>query len=245
MTAIDWTATQKALGVTPDGIAGPGTWTAILRVVAAPGAKPDTVDRMARALAMFAAPIGELTRVRRIGNYVAQTANETGGFIAFSENLAYSAQRMAEVWPNRYAESRTPPYRPNAKALVLAGDVAAFANDVYGDRMGNQREEAGRNAGYAFRGAGPIHVTGYDNFLAAQKRTGLPFVKLPELMQDPAAGTIASLAFWKAAGVNAYLDNGDGRAARSITNAGHPNVAAPEGLPRVTQYESKLLALLK
>ena len=41
---------------------------------------------------------------RQVAAWIAQTAHESGGFRTLTENLNYSADTMAVVWPARFAE---------------------------------------------------------------------------------------------------------------------------------------------
>lgn len=242
---IDWPKVQRRLKVGADGIPGDGTYSALLNTIASRSASQVDILAMARALKTFAVPLADLSTPRRLANYIAQTGNETGGFTTFVEGLNYSAQRMAEVWPHRYAiDPKAARKAPNAKALKIAGNPRLFANDVYGARMGNEIDGTADDDGFDFRGAGPLQNTGYANFLAAEKLTGIPFSTQPVLMQHPGIGTIGCLAWWARSGINAYLDKGQSVAARSIANAGNPNVTHPEGIEQVTIYEARLLAVL-
>jgi putative chitinase len=237
---INWKAAQAKLGLPADGIPGDGTFSAILRVIA-PRAPDSVVLPMARALKTFAVPLADLSTPRRLAGYLSNTGNETGAFTTFQENLHYSADRMAAVWPGRY---RGPDGKPTAKAFALAADPVAFANDVYGARMGNERDGVNDNDGYDYRGLGPLQSTGYDNFLAAEKLTGIPFTTQPALMAHPGVGTIGALAWWKRADVNRWYDAGNSTAARSVANTGSPGNPHPEGIERVLQYEAAFLRVL-
>ncbi len=239
---VDWRATQAALKVAADGLPGDQTWLAILRVVASPKALPADLLAMARALKAFGASLGGLTTAARIAAFVSNCANESGGFSVWVENLNYSAARMAAVWPGRYADANG---KPNAKALKLAGDPVAFANDVYGARMGNERDGIADNDGFDYRGLGPLQTTGFDNFAACERDTGVPFTAQPALMKHPGTGTIGALSWWRRSGCNAQVDAGSPKRARSIANAGNPNVSEPEGWSRVSAYHNKLMEKLK
>ena len=90
------------------------------------------------------------------------------------ESFAYSAQRMAEVWPARYAvDPKATVKRPNALAVKLAAaGPQAIANNVYANRMGNGDEASGD--GWANRGAGPGQLTGGDNWKAFAAAMNMP-----------------------------------------------------------------------
>ncbi|RJG46489.1 chitinase [Mesorhizobium sp. DCY119] len=86
--------------------------------------------------------------------YMLATAfHETGGKMQpVEENLNYSAARIRQVWPTRFASvAAAKPYARNPRAL---------ANKVYGGRQGNDTKEDG----YRFRGRGLPQITFRDNY---------------------------------------------------------------------------------
>lgn len=222
---IDWRKTQQNLLVASDGIAGVGTFTALLKIVADPSCPVTTLNELARACIVHLDDYDMLTPIR-LANFLAQGANETGGFTRWSENLNYSAQRMTEVWPSRF---------PNlAAAQPYVGKPQLLANKVYGGRMGN----VGPNDGWDFRGQGFLQLTGRANYEAAEKRIGLGLLQHPEMCAYPAVSFLIALHFWKAGKVNAALDTGNLREARRITNG------ADVGLVNVNSLHAKLMAVL-
>ncbi len=110
-------------------------------------------------------------------HYLGQLAHESGGFRHFEENLNYSAQRLAEVWPHRFAIDRTARLlRPNQLALRIAGNPVEIGNTVYGGRMGNVNP----NDGFNFRGRGKPHLTGRSNYQCFSD-----WLKVPAIMSNP------------------------------------------------------------
>lgn len=86
--------------------------------------------------------------------YILATAfHETGGKMApVEENLNYTATRIKQVWPSRFATVKAAkPYERNPRKL---------ANAVYGGRMGN----AGPDDGWRYRGRGLAQITGKTNY---------------------------------------------------------------------------------
>jgi putative chitinase len=131
---------QQKIGVTADGAFGPGTLKA-------------------------AANYYKLNR-NRAAHFFAQTAHESGGFKAFSENLNYSAQGLRNIFGK---------YFPTAElANAYARQPAKIANRVYGNRMGNGPESSGE--GFAFRGRGALQLTGKFNYQAFADYIGRPDV---------------------------------------------------------------------
>lgn len=115
---------------------------------------------------------------------ISQCAHECAGYSVFQEGLSYSAQRLCEVWPNRFPTlAAAEPFARNPKAL---------ANKVYNGRMGNR---AGTDDGYDFRGSGPLQHTGRSEFDRVQRRTALMALEHPDMLRDPAHAD----AMWRAA----------------------------------------------
>jgi putative chitinase len=137
-------ALQKKIGVTADGSWGPGTLKA-------------------------AAAYYKLTPARA-AHFFGQTAHETGGFKAFSENLNYGAKGLRGIF-GKY-------FKSDAEALKYERKPEAIANRVYAGRMGNGPEMSGD--GWKYRGRGALQLTGRDNYLAFSK-----YCNRPDVMTNP------------------------------------------------------------
>ncbi len=134
---------QEKIGVAADGVFGPGT--------------------MKKAMEFY-----KLTPVRA-AHFFAQTAHETGGFKAFSENLNYSAQGLQGIFGKYFPGNLEESYARNPEKI---------ANRVYASRMGNGDEKSGD--GWKFRGRGALQLTGKDNYAAFAK-----YLNKPEIMTNP------------------------------------------------------------
>jgi putative chitinase len=134
---------QEKIGVGADGAFGPGT--------------------MKKAMEFY-----KLTPVRA-AHFFAQTAHETGGFKAFSENLNYSAQGLQGIFGKYFPGNLEESYARNPEKI---------ANRVYASRMGNGAEASGD--GFKFRGRGALQLTGKDNYAAFAK-----YLNKPEIMTNP------------------------------------------------------------
>lgn len=222
---IDWKATQTRLGVTPDGIAGRGTYTALLRVVA-PNADAAVIKSLANACVVHFPAYGVDKSVARMADMLAQTANETGGYRVFVENLNYSAEALVRTWPSRFTD---------ASAAQYARKPELIAGKVYGDRMGN----AGPADGWAFRGRGMLQLTGRANYEATDKRLGIGLDTSPDLAAVPALSLLIACDFYRHNKVLEALDAGDTTKARRITNGG------AIGLDHVNALRAKLLGVLR
>jgi putative chitinase len=128
---------QEKAGVAADGAFGPGTMKA------------------ATAFYKFS-PV-------RAAHFFAQTAHETGGFKAFSENLNYSADGLNKIFPKYFKNA-------GRDAALFARNPEKIANIVYASRMGNGDEASGD--GWKFRGRGALQLTGKANYEAFAKYLG-------------------------------------------------------------------------
>jgi len=235
---IDWKAPQKRLGVTPDGIPGRGTYTALLRVVG-PNADAAVIKSLANACTIHF-PAYEVDRtVTRLADVIAQTANETGGYRVFVENLNYSSEALVRTWPSRF----TP-----ASAATVARKPELIASRVYDGRMGNTRP----GDGWAFRGRGMLQLTGRANYEAADRRLGIGLDTNPDLAAVPALSLLIACDFYRTNRVFDALDDGDTDGARRMTNVGNRyakdakgKLVKPIGLDHVNAYRAKLLEVLR
>lgn len=137
-------ALQQKIGVTADGAWGPGT----LRAAAA-------FYKLSPA---------------RAAHFFGQTAHETGGFKAFSENLNYGAKGLMGVFKKYFPDAAT--------AAKYERKPEAIANRVYANRMGNGPESSGD--GWKYRGRGALQLTGKSNYEAFAK-----YCNRPDVMTNP------------------------------------------------------------
>lgn len=131
---------QQKIGVGADGAFGPGTINA-------------------------AAKHFGLSDVRA-AHFFGQTAHETGGFKAFSENLNYSAKGLMTTFKKYFPDA--------AVAAKYERNPEKIANKVYASRMGNGDEASGD--GWKYRGRGALQLTGKSNYEAFAKWLGKPEV---------------------------------------------------------------------
>lgn len=222
---IDWTKAQAKLGVRADGIAGPRTYGTLL-AVAAGRAQDAATTSVAVALAENAASYA-VTTPARLAEFVAQIANETGGFKAFEEDLRYRASTMLAQWPKHF----TP-----AQAAAAVGHPVEIASRAYGGRMGNAPYPS--TDGYTYRGRGALQLTGRSAYAKFGAAISKPLIAHPELAADPGVSTVVALEFFKQLGVFAAVDAGDFVRARKLTNGGDI------GLENVARIRARLLRVL-
>jgi putative chitinase len=138
--------------------------------------------------------------VREVAALLAQAGHESAGFTRLSENLNYSALRLAEVWPRRFAvDPKAKRKVPNALACRLNRNAEAIANQVYANRMGNGPPESGD--GWRHRGFGPFQLTGKNNQAAFGQAVGVPIDQVPEYLRTTNGGAMSMCWFFKVNGL--------------------------------------------
>lgn len=163
---------------------------------------------------------GITTTRTRLAYCLANVEHECGGFTIpnLTENLNYTAERMAAVWPNRFASAATVRARYGTES---GWQLRAF-DDIYGNRMGNR---PGTPDGSRFIGRGACQHTGRDGYAEIQRRTGIPCVDRPELACE--AGNQAQLiaGFWSWKGLSTLADAGQWTAVVRRWNGGTNGLA--------------------
>ena len=124
----------------------------------------------------------------QLAHFLANIHHETGGFMADSECLNYSARGLAGTWPNRYKDNITG--KPNELAVRLANQPRKIANNVYANRMGNGNEASGD--GWKYRGRGSLQLTGKSNYYEFAT-----FAKDPDILIN--TDIVATKYFWESA----------------------------------------------
>lgn len=143
---------------------------------------------------------------QRVSHFLAQVAHESEGFTQVQEGLNYSAERLAKVWPRRFAGDSG---QPNELAHQLHRKPQQIANHVYANRMGNGSIESGD--GWAYRGRGLIQLTGKSNYLAASVAlygSNLLWIE-PDKVLEPDVAALTACWFWTSNGLNELAELGD------------------------------------
>jgi putative chitinase len=171
-------------------------------------------DAAAHALALSraAAEFGINTPLQ-IAHWLAQLAVESAGFTRLEENLNYSAERLAVVWPRRFPDAQA--------ATPFAHNPQALAERVYGGRMGNN--ELGD--GWRYRGRGDIMNTGRANYAQTGAGIGLDLLTDPDQLATPEVAARAAGWFWENAGLNALADANDIVGITRVVNGGTTGLA--------------------
>lgn len=141
---------------------------------------------------------------QRLAYCFANLHAETAGFTIrnLTENIGYTAARMAQVWPNRFASAAA----VQAKYGTAPGWQLKAFDDIYGNRMGNR---AGTSDGSRYIGRGGPQITGRDGYAEIGNRIGVDLVNDPELAVSPALQPDIAAAFWDWKGMNRFADAGD------------------------------------
>lgn len=140
---------------------------------------------------------------QRLAVAMAHCHHETGGFTIrnLTENINYTAERMAAVWPKRFNSAAA----VRTKYGTAPGWQKRAFDDIYGGRMGNR---PGTSDGSAFIGRGAPQVTGRDGYREVGARAGLPLEAQPELACLPQHQPAILAAFWMWKGLGPLADAG-------------------------------------
>lgn len=152
---------------------------------------------------------------QRLAYFCANIEHECDGFTIanLTENINYTADRMAAVWPNRFNKGRD----GNGKLIPDPSKVAAkygsepgwqrkAFDDIYGSRMGNR---PGTPDGSTYIGRGGPQWTGRDGYAALQRLTSIPALDNPPLASTLDLQPEICAAFWQWKGLNRFADAGD------------------------------------
>ena len=181
----------------------------------AAGIKPDLAERWLPHVQNAFARFG-IESERQVSAWLAQTAHESGGYTLLSENLNYSADGMAAIWPNRFAvlgpdkkavKTKEGKNQPNKFALALHRKPEMIANVVYSSRMGNGPIESGD--GWRYRGRGLKQLTGKDNYTRCGQALEFDLVGKPDLLLEPQGAALSAAWFWSVNKCGALADADD------------------------------------
>lgn len=189
--------------------------TPSLEIIRAAGVKADLAEKWLPAV-VAACKTFRIDSERRIAAFLAQCAHESGGFTVLSENLNYSADGMAAIWPNRFAvlgpdkkpvKTKEGKNQPNKFALALHRKPEMIANVVYGARMGNGPIESGE--GWKYRGRGLKQLTGKDNYKRCAAGLNVDLLENPDYLLEPHWAAMSAAWFWDANKCSTFADNDD------------------------------------
>lgn len=139
----------------------------------------------------------------RLAMWLAQMAHESAAFTRGRESTKYkSVKRMREVFRrlDKYTDAQLQPY---------VSQPQRFANFIYANLLGNGPEASGD--GWAYRGGGPIGLTGRAQYRDFGRMIAHPLEIKPELIEQPAIGALTAAAFWHMKGLNKVVDALEGQ----------------------------------
>ena len=198
--------------------------------IVAAGVKQATAEKWSRAVALACQEFG-IDTPQRIAGFLSQCAHESGGFERLQENLNYSAEGMAGIWPKRFAVmgpdgkpvKKDGKNQPNKFALALHRKPEMIANVVYSSRMGNGPIESGE--GWKYRGRGLKQLTGKSNHIECSQGLGVDLVENPDLLLDPTYAARSAAWFWQKNKCNTFADVGDVEGLTKRINGGLIGIA--------------------
>ena len=178
-----------------------------LRVLLEMGVKPTTGATWAGAFAEEIQPSMFSKGMDDIRALVPQILHETTGenpktsrygpLERLEENLSYTPERIAAVWPSRFPTI--------ASAIPYAHNPQKLANFVYANRMGNGDVASGD--GWAHRGLGPIMLTGRSGHERAAKLAGQDVEMIPLLLLQPRFSLEITRRWWEGEVSDALLSD--------------------------------------
>lgn len=156
----------------------------------------------------------------RLAYFFANIEHECGGFTIphLTENINYTAERMAQVWPNRFKSAAA----VRTKYGTASGWQRAAFDDIYGNRMGNR---PGTHDGSTFIGRGGPQWTGRDGYRQVETRTGLPAILNPQIVSAYEKQPEICAAFWEWKNLNRKADAGDFKGVVRLWNGGTNGMA--------------------
>ena len=163
-------------------------WTRVLQQC---GVMPGNAMTWGPVFAKYVQPESFNLGGRELDGFVGQVLAETGALSTITENLNYSANRIREIAMKSRPGSRWRSLAPIADKI--ANKPQAFAEAVYGGRMGNDAP----GDGWRYRGGGIPMVTGKDNYRMLALLTGLPLVEQPELLREPDTTMRCGVLWWE------------------------------------------------
>ena len=164
---------------------------------------------------------GVSARRLRVVHFMAQVLHESGALTLQFENLRYSAEGLVKTWPRRFRPQG--PLEPEE----YANNPEKLANEVYGERMGNDRP----GDGYLYRGRGMLQLTGKDSYARATTFLRQGAADAPDLTREPDAVVSAAwclhvaAAEWAARGCNQAADQADVARVTQLINGGEIGLA--------------------
>jgi len=158
---------------------------------------------------------------QRLAWAFANVEHECAGYTILRENINYSHERLAAVFPNRFSSAADVIRKyGNEKGWQLK----AF-DDIYGGRMGNRK---GTNDGSTYIGRGGPQITGRDCYKVVGDACGVDLISNPVWAEthDLQPEILCGFVDWKR--LNLKADAGDWKGYVKTWNGGHNGMADRE-----------------
>jgi len=144
-----------------------------------------------------------ITTPRRVAHFVSQCAHESNNFRSLEENLNYSADALARVFPRYFGAGKR-------DATAYARNPEKIANYVYMDefrtaKMGNVNP----GDGWRFRGRGLKQLTGRDNYTRFGKSVGMTAEQAADYVATEKGAIESACWFWDTNKLNTIADTDD------------------------------------
>jgi putative chitinase len=238
---------QRLLGLTPDGLFGPQTRTAVEAFQQSVQLAPTSE---ARGM-VGKTTLRTLLSVKRPGSPLPTAGTGAGTGLTLAQ--------LRAIMP-RLSEALGTAYLPHLNAAMAAADIsttrrrAAFLAQLahesgelrFWEELADGKAYEGRQSlgntqpgdGPRYKGRGPIQLTGRANYRAAGQALGIDLEKSPERARDVDVGFRVAAWFWSSRGLNPLADAGDFREITRRINGGY------NGLPQREAYYARALQVL-
>jgi len=140
---------------------------------------------------------------RRVAHFISQCAHESNNFRSLEENLNYSADALARVFPRYFGAGKR-------DAAAYSRNPEKIANYVYMDefrtaKMGNVNP----GDGWRFRGRGLKQLTGRDNYTRFGKFVGMTAEQAADYVATEKGAIESAAWFWDTNKLNTIADTDD------------------------------------
>lgn len=141
----------------------------------------------------------DITSPERVAAFLAQCGHESLDFNILKENLNYNAAGLLKVFPRFFPTQEL--------ADTYAHHPEMIANRVYGNRMGNGKEETGD--GWKYHGRGAIQITGHNNYQLLATALQIEIDDAVAYCETLDGAIESACWYWTANGLNTFADAGD------------------------------------
>jgi len=176
------------------------------------GLQPTQARAFAEPLAEACTKFG-IDTAQRLAGFIGQCMIESARFTKLEENLFYrDPARIAGIFRTGFDLDGDRVVDPEEIEFArgYVGKPRELANRAYANRGGNGDEASGD--GWRYRGRGLIQLSLLDNYAAAQRDLGRPYLTEPDLVAQPVDACLTAARYWEQAGCNTLADmrNWDG-----------------------------------